>query len=840
MMNYSGTPSLRQSAERLDPRTKTRPTRQSLSQLSTNGIDSPFTNPIQSSAISFNPSFLNLPSPPRKGSSIDLKASAHLPHLFLSQNATLILKQGILSGSLGQETFVVTGKDLGRDGGVVFELDSGRGDAYDELGIAGWSAVLQQVDMGEAKGEGNCTDRKLLQLFAPRVDARSFTGGIDDYLRRTQSKRRTAGDGEVLETTDCADIISAADQAYLSLFRLGLILVGNDETKFDLEKLIHFPHIDFRLHAMAQPFKVVGTPLTKLLTKKIDCDPRTAVKFGFLTLDQSHRLMPLLVSDPLAKKVPLLGVWIKGVKYKRGSTAPQAAAEAQIWSVLTNYIVSSAFPGKYVFNGGTPTFVLLIFGEESTSFYEVEVLTGRPMDCRWLFLRNSQEVTRKELRGLDLLELEFYFSETLVMAGSTKRPLSLSSTVKGKGRTLPARNIREFSVDTDEVEHVAGLPAPTPPPGGSARLEESIRTACFLESQANSFMPELQRGRGEMEWRMNPLAERMLVQQAEQMKFLQQQILELQSALLSSQRTAQLLMSGGRFCPSCSLTEHSEHKHHAPSARRHPPPVSSTTTSYKKMVEASAQRVANTQAKQTSMLNDVNQSSPQQREEHGTAISPSNDAELTPFVTIRKGMAKAEDSRKGEAGTQTDLKVVNGNFGEVSPVPVSAAAKKSTSMVDNLEISLSKIADDREDFRSAEKLMTAANLLELIQRTNSRATQSMSSKAAKTTSKTTAENVAADKICPKALEYSNKKMTEPREETLEQIRLPDFLKSDNKIHAAVSQLPQSEHESGPSNQSIQIQRIKFDVNAKIPRDSSDDEDEEIRAIEKRYGRLRKP
>jgi hypothetical protein len=38
-----------------------------------------------------------------------------------------------------------------------------------------------------------------------------------------------------------------------------------------------------------------------------------ALKFGFLTMDQKQRILVLNANDKMAKKLPLVGVWLYGV-----------------------------------------------------------------------------------------------------------------------------------------------------------------------------------------------------------------------------------------------------------------------------------------------------------------------------------------------------------------------------------------------------------------------------------------------------------------------------------------------------------------------------------------------
>ncbi|CAG9332880.1 unnamed protein product [Blepharisma stoltei] len=70
-----------------------------------------------------------------------------------------------------------------------------------------------------------------------------------------------------------------------------------------------FPYVNLQFVQISM-LKIVSTPLSIQLTQKTD----KKVKFqtGYLTLDQKKRVLPLLCSDPLAFRYPLVGVWSVG------------------------------------------------------------------------------------------------------------------------------------------------------------------------------------------------------------------------------------------------------------------------------------------------------------------------------------------------------------------------------------------------------------------------------------------------------------------------------------------------------------------------------------------------
>ena len=199
------------------------------------------------------------------------------------------------------------------------------------------------------------------------------------------------------------------DLIYLYNFRLFLFVENTQRNsqKFGQTLFVYYPNLNFSVQMISQPFKLVSTPLTHILTKKSAStgknssansfitasnssgrNKKTSIKFGFLTLDQNHRMCPLMASDPVSLQVPLIGVWIYGVNYPRISENELKIDENYlIWGILAEFVKNQNLLEKYAYDERKKNFFLTCFSnEENPKFYEVELLRNHG-EQKWVFLK---------------------------------------------------------------------------------------------------------------------------------------------------------------------------------------------------------------------------------------------------------------------------------------------------------------------------------------------------------------------------------------------------------------------------------------------------------------------
>ncbi|CAG9322553.1 unnamed protein product [Blepharisma stoltei] len=161
------------------------------------------------------------------------------------------------------------------------------------------------------------------------------------------------------------------------------------------------------------PLKIVSTPLSVQLTQK---NANQKFQTGYLTLDQKKRALPLLCSDPLAFKYPLVGVWATG------SPGIQECplTHPLIWASCVRFIESKLIQERISPSPDQNTFLFVYFSPKP-HFYEASTKNKaawcsqnisyelqkegkifQPLICRFLEARSSSPVLNSPKLRLNL------------------------------------------------------------------------------------------------------------------------------------------------------------------------------------------------------------------------------------------------------------------------------------------------------------------------------------------------------------------------------------------------------------------------------------------------------
>ncbi|NXD22748.1 STIL protein, partial [Spelaeornis formosus] len=116
---------------------------------------------------------------------------------------------------------------------------------------------------------------------------------------------------------------------------------------------------------------IIPTALARNLNSPMNiAQVQGTYKCGFLTMDQTRKLLLLLESDPKAYALPLVGVWLSGVTH---------ICSPQVWACCLRYLFSSSIQERQVtfIESGSFLIVLYSLTHKEPEFYECVPCSGQ-------------------------------------------------------------------------------------------------------------------------------------------------------------------------------------------------------------------------------------------------------------------------------------------------------------------------------------------------------------------------------------------------------------------------------------------------------------------------------
>ncbi|XP_056270000.1 SCL-interrupting locus protein homolog isoform X2 [Pseudoliparis swirei] len=215
-----------------------------------------------------------------------------------------------------------------------------------------------------------------------------------------------------------------------------------------------------------RPLPVIPTALLRSLTGVQRGPAPASRQRGFLTMDQTRKLLLLLESDPKASSLPLVGLWLSGVAH---------ASNPQVWAWCVRYLYSSSLQDRVL--SETRCFLLVLFASthRAPQFFQCRGPgpgPAPPLDYQ--LLTASQCVTLYQVvPGEDrALRCELGPEERSRQAEVFREARTSFSGARGSGAGDQDSGVEDLSPRPS--------PSPHPPPPQTRRVQPSVPELSLL------------------------------------------------------------------------------------------------------------------------------------------------------------------------------------------------------------------------------------------------------------------------------------------------------------------------------------------------------------------------
>ncbi|XP_027437587.1 SCL-interrupting locus protein isoform X1 [Zalophus californianus] len=131
-----------------------------------------------------------------------------------------------------------------------------------------------------------------------------------------------------------------------------------------------------------KPIPIIPTALARNLTSNLSISQvQGTYKYGYLTMDETRKLLLLLESDPKVCSLPLVGIWLSGIIH---------IYSPQVWACCLRYMFSSSIQERVFSESGNFIIVLYSVTHKDPEFYECLPCDGRSSDLQFQLLTSKE------------------------------------------------------------------------------------------------------------------------------------------------------------------------------------------------------------------------------------------------------------------------------------------------------------------------------------------------------------------------------------------------------------------------------------------------------------------
>lgn len=130
-----------------------------------------------------------------------------------------------------------------------------------------------------------------------------------------------------------------------------------------------------------KPVPIIPTALARNLSSNLNISQvQGTYKHGYITMDETRKLLLLLESDPKVYSLPLVGIWLSGIIH---------IYSPRVWACCLRYMFSSSIQERVFSESGNFIIVLYSLTHKEPEFYECLPCDGRTPDLQFQLLTNK-------------------------------------------------------------------------------------------------------------------------------------------------------------------------------------------------------------------------------------------------------------------------------------------------------------------------------------------------------------------------------------------------------------------------------------------------------------------
>ncbi|XP_027694034.1 SCL-interrupting locus protein isoform X2 [Vombatus ursinus] len=232
-----------------------------------------------------------------------------------------------------------------------------------------------------------------------------------------------------------------------------------DNLQFDFHWAAVAPASSFRCTPV-KPLPIIPTALARNLSSHMNiAQIQGTCKWGYLTMDETRKLLLLLESDPKVYSLPLVGIWLSGVTH---------IYSPRVWAYCLRYVFSAAVQERVFSESGSFVIILYSVTHKQPEFYECVLQSGQGSDLHFQLLTNKETLHLfKNVEPSQKSSLQFELSSENPSAEATFfNQVSRNHAMKRASQKLsPGQQLSVSDHDSGvEDEDLSPRPVPNPHP----------------------------------------------------------------------------------------------------------------------------------------------------------------------------------------------------------------------------------------------------------------------------------------------------------------------------------------------------------------------------------------